>query len=387
MRILYPVPEVLPDPRARFIQIVNTCFALAEAGHSVALLSGRKPGCTAEDVCRYYGVPTHPNLEIVRMPIFRREQAAFPRFSWHGVFHGAVLIRVLRESRSGEGKPVLYVRHIKLAEFLLRTRRIAGIPVVFEMHEIFHLSTVNERRREEIRRREIGVYGGADAVVTLSEKLKNHLTEMAISRESVFVIPHGVRKEWFDVGRSPAASYVCYVGSLYRWKGVDTLIAAMKFLPGKELVVVGGGERLAELKRTAERENVAERVRFAGAVPHADVPGFLAKAKVCVLPNIAEGPTEFAFPLKLLEYMAAGVPTVASDIPIYEELVRDGRETILVDAGSAESLASGIRKVVENPRLAEEMSAASRKTAEGFTYAVRAGRITEMLKTLPGTSR
>jgi phosphatidylinositol alpha-mannosyltransferase len=106
-----------------------------------------------------------------------------------------------------------------------------------------------------------------------------------------------------------------------------------------------------------------------------------------VLPNIAEGPTEFAFPLKLLEYMAAGVPTVASDIPIYAELVRDGRETILVEAGNPESLASGIRKVVENPRLAEEMSAASRRTAEGFTYAMRAGRIAEALKTLPGVSR
>ena len=387
MRILYPVPEILPDPRARFIQIVNTCCALAEAGNSVALLAGMKPGCTPEDVCRFYGVPTHPNLEIVRMPILRREHAAFPRLSWHGVFHWPLLLRILRESFSGGGKAVLYVRHIKLAEFLLRTRRIAGVPVVFEMHEIFHLSTVNERKREEIRRREIRIYGEADAVVTLSGKLKDHLEEMKVSRSGVFVIPHGVRKEWFDVERISPGSYLCYVGSLYRWKGVDTLIAAMKFLPGEELVVVGGGERLAELKIMTEKENVADRVRFAGAVPHAEVPGFLAKAKVCVLPNIAEGPTEFAFPLKLLEYMAAGVPTVASDIPIYAELVRDGKETILVGPGNPESLASGIRKVVETPRLAEEMSAASRRTAEGFTYAMRAGRIAEMLKTVPTVSR
>lgn len=387
MRILYPVPEILPDPRARFIQIVDTCYALAEEGNSVALLAGMKPGCTAEDVCRYYGVPTHPNLEIVRMPILRREHAAFPRLSWHAVFHWALLLRILRESFSGGEKPVLYVRHIKLAEFLLRTRRIAGIPVVFEMHEIFHLSTVNERKREEIRRREIRIYGEADAVVTLSGKLKDHLAEMKISRSGVFVVPHGVRKEWFDVERISPGSYLCYVGSLYRWKGVDTLIAAMKFLPGEELVVVGGGERLAELKILAEKENVADRVRFAGAVPHAEVPGFLAKAKVCVLPNIAEGPTEFAFPLKLLEYMAAAVPTVASDIPIYAELVRNGRETILVGPGNPELLASGILKVVENPRLAEEMSAASRRTAEGFTYAMRAGYIAEMLKTVPTVSR
>src|SRR4030043_1297189 len=118
MRILYPLPGILPDPRARFIQIVNTCHALAEAGNSVALLTGMKPGCTAEESGRIYGVRPIPNLEIVRMPILRREHAAFPRLSWHGVFHWPLLLRILRESFSGGERPVLYVRHIKLAEFL-----------------------------------------------------------------------------------------------------------------------------------------------------------------------------------------------------------------------------------------------------------------------------
>ena len=387
MRILYPIPEILPDPRARFIQIVNTCHALAEAGNSVSLLTGMKPGCTAEEIGRIYGVRPIPNLEIVRMPILRREHAAFPRLSWHGVFHWPLLLRILRESFSGGERPVLYVRHIKLAEFLLRTRRIVGIPVVFEIHEIFHLSTVQERKREEIRRREYRVYGEADAVVTLSVKLKDHLAEMGISGSPVFVVPHGVRKEWFDVDRKAPGSYLCYVGSLYRWKGVDTLIAAMKHLPGEELVVVGGGERLAGLERMAIEEGVADRVRFTGAVPHGEIPGFLAGAKVCVLPNIPEGPTEFAFPLKLLEYMAAGVPTVASRIPIYTEMVRDGQDAILFEPGSPEALASAIRKVVDDPRLAAEMSAASRKTAEGFTYGMRAERIAEVLKSLSGFRR
>src|SRR4030043_8235 len=215
MRILYPIPEILPDPRARFIQIVNTCHALAEAGNSVSLLTGMKPGCTAEEIGRIYGVRPIPNLEIV------------------------------------------------------------GMPVVFEIHEIFHLSTVQERKREEIRRREYRVYGEADAVVTLSVKLKDHLAEMGISGSPVFVVPHGVRKEWFDVDRKAPGSYLCYVGSLYRWKGVDTLIAAMKHLPGEELVVVGGGERLAGLERMAIEEGVGARVRFTGAAPHGGIPGLL----------------------------------------------------------------------------------------------------------------
>ena len=76
MRILYPVPEILPDARARFLQIVNTCHALAREGHRVVLAAGASPGWTAERMFGFYDLPAHENLSFARR---RRMSNTYPR--------------------------------------------------------------------------------------------------------------------------------------------------------------------------------------------------------------------------------------------------------------------------------------------------------------------
>ncbi|MBP2689765.1 MAG: hypothetical protein H6Q83_1952, partial [Deltaproteobacteria bacterium] len=93
MTLLYPVPEILPDPRARFIQIVHTCHALAARGVRVHLLAGVRDGYGGEDLLRSYGLSPAPLLRIVPMPVLRG------RISWHAPFHAALLPRAMREPR------------------------------------------------------------------------------------------------------------------------------------------------------------------------------------------------------------------------------------------------------------------------------------------------
>ncbi|MGZ9252726.1 MAG: glycosyltransferase, partial [Candidatus Deferrimicrobiaceae bacterium] len=109
----------------------------------------------------------------------------------------------------------------------------------------------------------------------------------------------------------------------------------------------------------------------------------LARAKVALLPNVSEGPTEFAAPLKLVEYMAAGVPIVASDIPIYGEVVTRETEALLVPPGDPAALAAAIRRLSDDPGLAAGIAARARARAERFTYAARARAIAAFLMDLP----
>ena len=118
MTIIYPVPEKLPDPRARFIQIINTCHALAETGIQVKLIAGMKRGYSKEDVLQFYGLPPHPNLELISLPMFRRESAGYLRFSWNGLFHLSFLLFLLVRKAYPENHMVLFLRHIKLADFI-----------------------------------------------------------------------------------------------------------------------------------------------------------------------------------------------------------------------------------------------------------------------------
>ncbi|MCL4475439.1 MAG: glycosyltransferase family 4 protein [Nitrospirae bacterium] len=382
MTIIYPVPEILPDPRARFIQIMNTCHAIAKTGTEVILMAGFKKGFTQESVLRFYGISAHPRFKIIPMPIIRREQKRYFKFSWHGTFHFSLLMHLLFSKSFRNKGAVLFIRHIKLAGFVLKCRRFIKNPLVFEVHEIFSLNANTERKRERMRDLENKVYRGVDAIISITRSIREYLITAGIPAESLHVVQNGIETEWLVKERSTPGSYICYTGSLYPWKGVDTLILAMKYLPGEKLLIVGGGGRIEELKQLARSEGVAGRVEFAGAVPRTVIQDYLSRSKVAVLPNIPSVPSQFSSPLKLFEYMAYGIPIVASDMPAFQEILTHGRNAILVEPGDSLALAKGIKTLMDDPELASRIARAAREDARNYTYDKRAEKILGVIKAL-----
>jgi glycosyltransferase involved in cell wall biosynthesis len=380
MTIIYPVPELFPDQRARFIQIINTCYALAERGIRVLLIAGIKKGYSTDEVLRFYGIPGRPNLSFIRLPMMRAERSRRLRLSWHGIFHLSLLAYLLIKKPYRETETVLFLRYIKLADFILRFKKILGLPVVFETHEIFNFTTSNGNG-DRIRHFEYSVYNKADTIISISQHLKEYLVTMGVPQTSIHVIQNGIKREWIDTERR-SNSYICYTGSLYSWKGIDTLIKAMKYLLNERLVIVGGGGRLEELKNLAETEGVAERVIFVGAVPHTSIPQYLSQAKIAVIPNIPEGPSRFSSPLKLFEYMACGLPIVASDIPVFQEILREGENALLFKSGDPVSLALKIERLARDPGLALKLAAAAKEDAKNYTYDRRAEKIVQVVRDL-----
>lgn len=380
MMLLYPVPEIIPDPRARFIQIFNTCHALAEKGVCVTLFAGQRKRVSSKDILDSYGLTENTNLRIERLPIFRKEANSIFRLSWNGIFHISLLSYLVGNRSRLQGHAVLYVRHLKLASFLMRFRKFLGIPIVFEVHEIFHDTAANMRKRAALQEKERRVYNAADAVICISHNLKSHLTEMGCRPEAIHVIADAVREDWLKpVHTARRGDYICYAGSLYPWKGVDTLVSAMKHLPEERLVILGGGDRLGALKALADSEGVSGRVEFTGPVPHSAVRGYLACAKILVLPNKDEGPSHGSSPLKLFEYLSAGVPVIASDIPAFREILRHHVNAFLFRQSDPEALASSVREVILSPLLAQEIAEQGRNDAYDYTYGKRAERLMRVL--------
>ena len=158
-----------------------------------------------------------------------------------------------------------------------------------------------------------------------------------------------------------ARPLVGYAGHLYAWKGVDVLLEALAALPEVDGLIVGGHEREPDLARV---KALAERCGIAG-------PGDVhrprrrrrrcrrssARADVLVLPNPASAiSTRFTSPLKLFEYMAAGRPIVASDLPAIREVLTPTSNAVLVAPGDAAALAAGIRRVLADPALAARLA-------------------------------
>lgn len=376
MTVLYPVPEILPGKSARFIQILNTCRALAGTGCRICLCAGVRRGVPPGKVLDAYGIDAPSNLEVVRLPVLRGI------LSWHGPFHFAFLARAARETGS-----VVYGRYLKLTHFLLRNRWVHKRPVVFEAHEIFHKTTERRGKAASLKAMETYVYREADAVIAITATLAEEIAEL-FGRKAEKVIPDGVGSEFLNVRRRGKGSYLLYTGQFFPWKGVEVFVRSLSYLTGERAVIVGGsGEALDRLKRLARELGMVGQVEFPGTVSHDQVRKFLEEARIAVLPNLAGGVSRFTSPLKLFEYMAAGVPIVASDLPALREVLRDRENAILVPPGDPEALAAGIRCLLTDEALAARIAAQAREDAAWYTWENRASRIREVLDRLPDRGR
>ncbi|HEY6566613.1 MAG TPA: glycosyltransferase family 4 protein [Actinomycetota bacterium] len=185
------------------------------------------------------------------------------------------------------------------------------------------------------------------------------------------IVPNGVDVERFATAE-PAdlgpGTKVLFVGRLDERKGFPTALAAFERLAGEfddlRLVVVGDGPDRDAVQGVAP--GVRERIRMLGVVPNIDLPPFSVASDLYL--GTAVGGESFG--VVLVESMAAGVPVIASDIPGYREVVRDGVDGVLVPPRDPIALADAAARVLRDPVLADRFRAAGRARAQMFDWSV-----------------
>jgi glycosyltransferase involved in cell wall biosynthesis len=167
----------------------------------------------------------------------------------------------------------------------------------------------------------------------------------------------------------PATTVAIFAGAFRRWHGAVTLVRAMRELHDRGrsdigAVFVGDGPELAAVQdEAADLPNVV----ITGAVPHADMPACLASADIGVAPFEigAHRPLSLGFywsPLKVFEYMAAGLPVVAPAVDRIPSLVANGREGLLYDPAQPGALAHALESL-SDPALRRTLGRAARERA------------------------
>lgn len=382
MRIIYPISEPITTDKARFIQIVNTCHALAGSGCSVDIITGCTAGST-EDVLRRFGLMHVKGLRIHGVPMVRAGREARIRISFGPVFGFSCLVKILELAGRG-GYGCIYLRHIKLARFLLRFKRIIGLPFVFEAHEVFSVTSDKKRTR----RIEDLVYRGVDLVAANSGATRAIVEKtFHFPSDRIEVVRNGVSAKLIESFRqeNPRTNgKLVYIGQLYRWKGVECLIEAMELVSRNAVLSVVGGseESIGRLRELASRKGVENRVLFHGQVAYEDVLSFLRNGQIGVLPLITSADSTFTCPLKLFEYMAAKMAIVASDMPVIREVLRHGCNSILVAPDNPRALAEGINRLLTDEDLSNGIAEQAFSDVSEFTWQNRAARIRKMLEAL-----
>lgn len=253
------------------------------------------------------------------------------------------------------------------------------IPFVYDSHELWLGRTARGRSRpyDAINRlwyRWVeGRYVPRAALVMVANpgvgpelERRYRIAEVAIvpnyPAEATEVVPRDLR-DLPSGHRIPAdAPLVLYVGGLMPHRGLEQLIVAMAELPDAHLVCLGaGGGSTAEIERELERRGIAARAHLIPPVPSAEVVPYAASATIGVsIVQPASLSYRLALPNKLFQYMAAGIPVVASDFPDVRRVLEGSGAGIVVDPENPRAVAAAIRRLIDDPALARGMGAAGR---------------------------
>jgi glycosyltransferase involved in cell wall biosynthesis len=237
----------------------------------------------------------------------------------------------------------------------------------------------------------------ADAVLVVSDALRDYVAGLGVPSGRIHTVPNGVDealfrpdtaesgvRKRFDLGAGPLLGFV---GGMRPWHGVEVLPALLGRLarrhPDLRLVIVGDGPLRGELERELRERDLARAVIFTGSVPHEDVPALIRQFDVALAPYpVLEHPFYYS-PLKLFEYMACGAPVVAAALGQISEVVQDGETGLLYQPGDDEALATACNRLLADPALGRRLGqAAARQVHQRYTWNHIAARVAEVGRSL-----
>lgn len=291
--------------------------------------------------------------------------------------------RRVRLAMQAFGPDVVHVHEPYVPSASLHAVRTATAPVVATFHAYLEGDRAARVAAKLLLR---GVGRRIDARIAVSHAAADHAA--AFDGGEVEIIPNGV-----DVGRfaRPGAEAeldgarprrIAWVNRLDPQKGFRVMVEAFgriaRELPDVELVVAGDGVDRGAI--AALDAAIAPRVRMLGTVPHDRLPAHLWGADVLASPAIGQE----SFGIVLVEGMAAGLPVIATDIPGYREVVRDGVEGLLVPPADPGALADALRRVLTDSPLAGRLAAAGVERARGYAWDAVVPRIEQVYRRVVG---
>ena len=343
-----------PAPRGSQVHIGEMADALARAGeevHLVAPLDPRAPECLYQrhalsPMAKFRPRPSVSGLHLLERPFFDTLLAVR-------------LFQVVRQERL----EVLHAHNYEALAASLLVRRMTGVKVVYHAHNVaedelplYSPRWLSAAVRSAARKMDTCLPPLADAVVVLSPDVRDHLIRRGVAADRVWVIPPGLDPAPFQSRRQAARSRTAvFAGNCDGYQNLEHLFAAWEIVtardPLAELRIVTHA-RGAAIKRMRARAS-ASGVRIVEAGGLSEVAGELGKARVGLSPRGSWS----GFPIKNLNYMAAGLPTIA--LHGSAKGVEDGQTGWVVGSDQPEALAHAILEAFSGPIEAARRGAAA----------------------------
>ncbi|HTI36694.1 MAG TPA: glycosyltransferase family 4 protein [Vicinamibacterales bacterium] len=359
MKILYAaIDQVVPGTNGGSVHVAAVAEGLAALGHEmIALVT---PGDTPVSGSRVRWVPLPPPLGSTHLRLARARRVA----------------RIARAERPD----VIIERYHNFGGEAIRLSRGLGAVGVLEVNAPV-IDFPGSRKAlidralvaQPMRRWREHLVSIADLVVTPDAGILPRGTP----RDKIAVLEWGADTDVFKphageavAARGPARTLAVFAGAFRNWHGAIHLVRAIRSLERSGrgdigALMIGHGPEWDAARAEAGGSPL---VQFTNAVPHSRMPGALAQSDIGVAPFdvAAHGPLALGFfwsPLKIFEYMAAGLPVVAPSIDRIRSLVGHEREGILYDPSASDALAQALVRLADDPALRTRLGVAARERA------------------------
>ena len=277
-----------------------------------------------------------------------------------------------------DGADLVYERYSLFSTALADITAAIGVPGVLEVNAPLideqrrHRSLVDASGAEQALRRQVGA---ARATVCVSDPVadwvRRHTADVPDAdavADRIHTIPNGVSVRRIQPQPAdPERVVVTFVGTLKPWHGVADLITAASLARQQwSLRIIGDGPEMETLRAQAERLGV--EADFRGAVSPEEIPAHMAGSAIGVAPypDLGGREQQYFSPMKVLEYLAAGLAVVASDVGQIPQLLEEGSQLhgVLVTPSDPTALAAALDDLAASPQRRARMGRNGRLLAE-----------------------
>lgn len=373
----YPVGEerVLREARA----------ALAH-GYDVDIIAMRQPGeptCESVEGCSVFRLPHLAG---------RRRGGAGAAYEYLGF-----LLLATARLLGSLVRPYDVVQIHNPPDFLILAGlapRLRGSRLVFDVHdfgpELFELHFPNAPGlvTRSLRLIETWAFRRADLVLTVNERYARRIADKRRSQSRVAVILNSLDEDLLPKEAAPSTSGFRIVthGTLNRHYGVEDLVAAFAevsaLIPEARLEIYGDGDAASLIHERINELGLRPVTSFEGRyLPQRDVLRAISGASVGVIANHGLERNHAALPVKLLEYVAMGIPVVTSDLHAIRDYFGPD-DLVFVPPGDRSALAAALIDVARDPGRAAERAERARGRYEAYRWESQASRYLDLLDSL-----
>lgn len=391
MRILYIWDADYPWD----IRTEKICKSLLKAGHSVCIAArNTKKEAVVENIdgIKIYRLNPYKNSKLNRI-------LSFPAFFsplWHCLFRRIIL---------KERIDLIIVRDLPLAAAGIWQGKMNKKPVIFDMAEDY-VSLIrdiwNDRKFQGLNffvrnpflasLVEKYVLENIDHILTVIDEASELLVRKGVSPDKITVVGNTpmldvIKKMTFQASAYGEIRHIknrysaIYTGGIQMGRGIQTVIEALpliiKEIPDFLFVVIGDGYATPTLHKMIQAESLSKYVFWKGWVGHNEIYSYIRACRVGLIPHFVSDHVNTTIPNKIFDYMATGIPVIASDAIPLKRIVNDEHCGLTFKSGNAQSLSDSIVKLYKNPMHFGENG--KRSVTENYNWGIDEHRLITLI--------